>query len=328
MTAVSDNETIDPLEMEKLGQRVGCDHLEKRLAFEKRQNQKAFWTHGKLFHLENSFVAQKMMALFFRALALHERGARNASSLVIRENEFFLPDLPNAFDGFRILHLSDLHVDMVPSGVEILTNRLQEIDYDICVMTGDYRGKTYGPIDHTISLISHIKENLHGQVFAVLGNHDSIGMVPFMERMDIDVLLNESVLFKKEGQTLFIGGIDDAHYFQAHDIEASLKGCPSGIPKILLSHTPEVYRQAAQLGYDVFLCGHTHGGQICLPGGIPLTLESRCPRHMGSGAWQHEGMSGYTNVGSGTSIINLRFNCPPEIAIHTLRKSGTVSGHQ
>jgi predicted MPP superfamily phosphohydrolase len=85
-----------------------------------------------------------------------------------------------------------------------------------------------------------------------------------------------------------------------------------------LSHTPEVYRQAAHAGYDAFLCGHTHGGQICLPGGIPLTLDARCPRRLGRGAWRHQSMQGYTSAGAGTSIVNLRFNCPPEITLHTL----------
>ena len=89
---------------------------------------------------------------------------------------------------------------------------------------------------------------------------------------------------------------------------------------ILLSHTPEVYRQAAHAGFDLMLSGHTHGGQICLPGGVPLTLDSGC-RAIGAGAWRYDAMAGYTSVGAGSSIVPVRFNCPPEITLHRLHRS-------
>jgi len=66
------------------------------------------------------------------------------------------------------------------------------------------------------------------------------------------------------------------------------------------------------------LSGHTHGGQICLPGGIPVTLDAKCPRYVGKGAWQYADMLGYTSVGSGTSIVNVRYNCLPEVTLHKL----------
>ncbi|MGB3390432.1 MAG: hypothetical protein WBA88_20910, partial [Pseudaminobacter sp.] len=85
---------------------------------------------------------------------------------------------------------------------------------------------------------------------------------------------------------------------------------------VLLSHTPEIYRQAAHAGFDVLLAGHTHGGQICLPGGVPITLDAKLPRAMGAGAWIYNDMVGYTSVGAGTSIVAARLNCPPEITLH------------
>jgi len=63
---------------------------------------------------------------------------------------------------------------------------------------------------------------------------------------------------------------------------------------------------------------HTHGGQICLPGSIPMTLDSVLPRHMGSGPWKYRDMVGYTSVGAGSSIVAVRINCPPEITLHHL----------
>ena len=66
--------------------------------------------------------------------------------------------------------------------------------------------------------------------------------------------------------------------------------------------------------------GHTHGGQLCLPGSIPIKLEAVLPRRMGAGAWQYHNMSSYTSVGAGSSVVPVRLNCPPEITLHCLRR--------
>jgi predicted MPP superfamily phosphohydrolase len=87
---------------------------------------------------------------------------------------------------------------------------------------------------------------------------------------------------------------------------------------VLLSHTPEIYRQAAHADFNLLLSGHTHGGQICLPGSIPIILDAVLPRRMGAGAWQYHNMTGYTSVGAGSSVVPVRLNCPPEITLHCL----------
>ncbi len=95
---------------------------------------------------------------------------------------------------------------------------------------------------------------------------------------------------------------------------------PDGVISILLSHTPEIYRQAAHADFDLLLSGHTHGGQICLPGAIPITLDATLPRRMGSGPWRYRRMVGYTSVGVGSCLVAVRLNCPPEITLHRLRR--------
>lgn len=87
---------------------------------------------------------------------------------------------------------------------------------------------------------------------------------------------------------------------------------------MLLSHTPEIYRQAAHADFDLMLSGHTHGRQICLSGGVPITLGSTLPRRFGAGAWTYHAMAGYTSVGAGSSIVAVRLNCLPEITLHHL----------
>jgi predicted MPP superfamily phosphohydrolase len=139
-----------------------------------------------------------------------------------------------------------------------------------------------------------------------------------MEAMGFRVLLNESIPVRKNASAIYMAGIDDAHYFRMEDFNKTVSEIPQNALSILLSHTPEVYAQAAEHGFAVMFCGHTHGGQICLPGGIPITLDSRCPRNLGRGSWQHNQMQGYTSAGSGCSIVVARINCPPEVTLHTL----------
>jgi predicted MPP superfamily phosphohydrolase len=150
-------------------------------------------------------------------------------------------------------------------------------------------------------------------------------MVPEIEAMGIRMLLNESATIVRGDQQIHLAGIDDAHYYRADNIQNAALAIPRNQISILLSHTPEVYRQAAHAGFQVMLSGHTHGGQICLPGSIPLTLDSVLPRHMGAGQWKYGSMSGYTSVGVGASIVPVRFNCLPEITLHHLRNGNSIS---
>jgi predicted MPP superfamily phosphohydrolase len=143
-------------------------------------------------------------------------------------------------------------------------------------------------------------------------------MVPGLEAVGIRMLLNESEVIVRGDQQIYLAGIDDAHCFKVDNIEKATSQIPSGKFSILLSHTPEIYRQAAHANFDLLLSGHTHGGQICLPGSIPIILDAVLPRRMGAGAWQYHNMTGYTSVGAGSSVVPVRFNCPPEITLHCL----------
>ena len=139
-----------------------------------------------------------------------------------------------------------------------------------------------------------------------------------MERSGVRLLLNEVETIERSGARIHLAGVDDAHYYRVDNIERAASGIPADGFSILLSHTPEIYRQAAHAGFDLMLSGHTHGGQICLPGGFPIKLNARLPRRMGKGTWTYESMHGYTSTGVGTSIVTARFNCPPEITLHRL----------
>ena len=238
----------------------------------------------------------------------------------LRENEVRASSLPHAFNGFTILHLSDLHVDMSARAMDNVTHLVKGLRYDVCVLTGDYRGKTFGPFEACLGGIFNLREVMVADSYGVLGNHDTIRMVPDLERMGIRMLLNEHATIERDGAKIYLVGIDDAHFYRVDNIEKAATGIPEDAFSILLSHTPEIYRQAAHAGFKLLLSGHTHGGQICLPGEIPIVLEAALPRSMGRGPWKYGQMAGYTSAGAGSSVVPVRFNCPPEITLHRLRR--------
>lgn len=305
--------------LQDLINRIGAGHVERRLKVETEHEAQLFGQGTIIFNLENWYAAPLVVETALKLTGLYRRGRRNADQVLIRQNTLASVALPAKFDGFTILHISDLHVDISMGAMRHLLGLVDEIKYDICVLTGDYRGKTYGPFDKSLEYIEQLRARLTAPVYGVLGNHDSIRMTPALEAMGIRMLFNESEAIARRDQTIYLAGVDDAHFYRADDIKKAAAQIPKDDFSILLSHTPEVYRQAAIENFDVMLSGHTHGGQLCLPGGFPIRLEARLPRSMGAGAWRHAGMAGYTSVGAGTSVLPVRLNCPPEITLHTLR---------
>ncbi len=264
---------VDKVLLEKLERRLGRVHARQRIGIEDDHEARVFRRGLKFFHPENWYFSPSVIRKTLKLSGLYWRAQKNAERLQIRHNEISLPRLPTSFDGFTILHISDLHIDMNPGAMRRLIELLPGLAYDLCVLTGDYRGKTFGPFDATLEGMAQVREHLAEPVYGVLGNHDTIRMVPALEEMGIRMLLNESETIVRGGERIHLGGIDDAHYYRVDNIEKAASRLPGDEFSILLSHTPEVYRQAAHADFDLLLSGHTHGGQICLPGAIPITLE-------------------------------------------------------
>jgi len=236
----------------------------------------------------------------------------------VHHNTLALQHLPTAFDGYTLLHLSDLHLDAQAGFPGALAEKLTDLDYDLCVLTGDYRFLTHGPFEAALDGLRIVREAIRGPIYGILGNHDSIRMLPAIEAMGIHMLMNEAVTLQREGTELWLAGIDDPHYYRADNLEKASDEIPLDATSLLLAHSPEIYRNAAHAGFDAMLCGHTHGGQICLPGGYPLYLNAAAPRHVCRGHWRHHKMQGYTSRGTGSSVVDVRFNCRPEITLHRL----------
>jgi hypothetical protein len=302
----------------RLDARLGPQRARARLAVEREHDAQAFGQGLNFFHIENVAYSPLVIRTALTMAGLYRRGLANAEKVIVRENRLESARLPDAFHGYTILHLSDLHVDLCPGAMARLRDLIGGLSYDLCVLTGDYRGATRGPFDAALAGLATLREAITAPILAVLGNHDSIRMAPGLEALDMKVLLNERETIERAGARIHVAGVDDPHYFRADDLETALSGAPHEEFSVLLSHTPEIYERAAQAGIDLLLAGHTHGGQICLPGGIPVTLDSTLPRAYGAGAWRYEAMHGYTSVGAGSSVLPVRFNCPPEITLHRL----------
>jgi len=305
--------------LQQLERRLGHVHARQRLGIESEREPRVIGEGLNLFHPENWYSSHRLIEYCLRLSGLYRRGYRNTLDIQVCRNEAAIRDLPPAFDGFRVLHMSDLHADLNPPAMRALSELVAGLEYDICVLTGDYRASTSGPHEPALRAMAGLLTQLKQPVYGVFGNHDSIRMLPGMEAMGVRMLMNEHIRLERGADAVFLVGVDDPHYYRVDNVAGAAAEVPVDAVSILLSHTPEIYRQAAHAGFNLMLCGHTHGGQICLPGGIPVTLDSKCPRYMGSGAWQYLDMLAFTTVGAGSCIVPVRLNCLPEVVIHSLR---------
>ena len=306
-----------------LANRIGTQALKDRLSMQVKHSADLIGGHGKThIHFENfsllSFILKK--ALTFSHL--ENKGTKNLLSYKLTQNTICLKKLPKAFSGFRILHLTDLHIDGLPDRGQKLTRFLSSVNADICVITGDFRFRTKGRIHPMLTAVTPLLRSInttHGTI-GVLGNHDFIEIVPKLEASGIQFLLNESLTITRQGQSITFAGIDDPHFYGNHNLQKALSRIPANRLKILLSHSPEICDQAEKAEIDLMFSGHTHGGQICLPGRIPVFTNTPCQRKFTQGNWQFGKLKGYTSRGIGASNALARFFCPPEIVIHKLIK--------
>jgi hypothetical protein len=278
---------------------------------------KTWSRRGRSAQAESSRFVKRTTQTVLRLTGLHTRGRRNALSPVLKQLRLTFEALPKAFHGFRILHLSDLHIDGIPGLAERVAEQLADLEVDLCVLTGDYRFRVSGPCHNIYPPMERLLTAInarHGTV-GILGNHDAAEMLPEFERLGVRMLVNESLKLQRGEHSIWLVGLDDPHYFGCDDLPGALLEVPEETFKILLVHTPELLEDAAQSGIHLYLCGHTHGGQICLPFLGPVLTHTNCPRKYARGAWQYKQVQGYTSSGVGCSGVLARFLCPPELIL-------------
>jgi hypothetical protein len=210
---VTSGRSLDPDEaFRRLETRLGPLHARLRLGIERDHEAQAFGQGLSFLHLENLPLMQAMIQVALRVTGTYWWGRTNAGKVQLRRNTVCLPNLPSDFDGFTILHLSDLHADISGPAMRRTAELVLDIDYDLCVLTGDYRGRTYGDCMPCLEGVARLREQLRGDIYAVLGNHDSIAMVPHLEAFGIRMLLNECFAIQRGSASIYLAGVDDAHF--------------------------------------------------------------------------------------------------------------------
>jgi len=269
----------------------------------------------------------KIFAQVLRLTPLQARGRRNALNLKRAEIEVALPGLPPSFDGYRILQVSDTHLDVLPELVSSARRVLEGLEVDLLAVTGDVHGSPPAPLAYSVELLMQALQDVRvrGPRLAILGNHDSVEMAALLEEKGFDVLVNRSRVLERGGERLRITGLDDVHSFYTEAARTALEDHDGddhdGECRIALVHSAEMADFADQAGYALYLAGHTHAGQICLPGGRPVIKQlTRC-KHAAVGLWRQGRMTGYTSAGLGVSEPSVRFNCRGEVTIFTLRRA-------
>jgi uncharacterized protein len=239
-----------------------------------------------------------------------------------------LPHLSDAFKGFRIAQLSDIHfgpyigADVVQSAV----TTIRSLQPDLILLTGDFVShplhKKHGiegarNAEPCAEILSQLSSTL---MLAVLGNHDHWNnaqiVMSALRRNGIEVLRNQSVSVERKGDRLWIAGVDDV-LARSNDLGKTLRGVPDTDPVILLAHEPDYADYAANFPVHLQLSGHSHGGQVRIPGiGAPILPEMGTRYPMGLA--RVGDLQVYTNRGLGVITPPVRFNCPAEITLITL----------
>lgn len=260
-----------------------------------------------------------------RTLALNlSEAARSALTepyrLTIEHHQIYLKRLPPAFDGFRIVQLSDIHHSPFTSQAQIerAVDTANSLQPDIVALTGDYISKERRYAAPCAELLGKLRAR-HG-VFAVLGNHDhwtDAALITDLFRAErITVLVNQGMRFELKGAAFWLAGVDDT-MVGLEDLPLALAGSREDELKLLLAHNPIILRRAARAGVDLVLSGHTHGGQVSLRS--ERSVAGRPRRRLLKGLARQGETQIYVTRGLGTVVLPVRFGCPPEVSLLELR---------
>lgn len=228
-------------------------------------------------------------------------------------------DLPVELVGTRIVHLSDLHfTDRWFDAHDVLVDAINDARADLVMVTGDFV-RANVPLAGVAPLVGKLLAGISAKlgVFGVLGNHDRYGIDPHLAGMNINLLGGRCQTVKRNGREIDLIGLPG---FVREDMSESWVTRTAvtfpkrpGVPRVVLSHYPDHIRRVRPFAADVFLAGHTHGGQICLPGGIPIVRHDSLPWRYFGGVRDVDGTWLVNNRGFGFTKIPVRMFCPNEV---------------
>lgn len=248
-------------------------------------------------------------------------------------NHFVVPivGLAPAFRDFRIVQLSDFHMSrqVTPAYLGEAVELAQAQQPDMIALTGDFVHRGYEYVDGVANVLGRLSAP-HG-VYAVLGNHDfsvrnALGFRRYrhlhravdtaLTAQGIHVLHNEAIQILREGAPLYLIGVEDL-WSRALDLGQAFTGLSSSIPSVVLAHNPRTIERLDGRRCDLMLSGHTHGGQIHIPGVGRPTLGKKA-RRFAAGMYHHGETRLYVNKGVGFGF-RFRYGVRPEVAVLTLQ---------
>lgn len=248
------------------------------------------------------------------------RSALNeAETLTVERVAIHLKRLPKALDGFRIVHLSDIHHSPFTDLAHITraVEMSNDLKPDMFALTGDFVSHEPEYIAPAATVLGRLESEFG--TFACLGNHDHWTdaelVTSSLRAANTTVLINEGFRFTARGASVWLCGVDD-YMVGKTDLRAALRGAFPDEMKMLLAHNPKILNRAARAEVDLILSGHTHGGQIKLRDDEKRILRRR---KFASGLYRRRDAQMYITRGIGTVVVPMRYGCPPEITLIELR---------
>lgn len=237
----------------------------------------------------------------------------------VRRVSLFHPDLPPAFDGFRIVQVADLHAGafMPPGRIARVRSLVQGMEPDLIVFTGDQLDRRDVDADHFVQGLAGLDAPLG--VFGVLGNHDHLAgpelALQAMEAVGIIPLVNAGAVLQRGLSRLELVGVDDMEASPGWGADFRILKSLAGF-RLLLCHQPSGWRAARAAGAHITLSGHTHGGQITFPS-RGLNVARLSTRYV-AGPYTRQGRLLYVSRGVGVGAVPIRFGALPEVDLITL----------
>lgn len=253
------------------------------------------------------------------------------ASLRNEDHRLALPRWPAACDGLRVAVLADLHVGSPFQGIGQLEETVeltQQAEPDLILLAGDY--VIHGVVGGSFTSPEEIADALSrlrapAGVFGVLGNHDwwldARRVRSALERVGIPVLEDASVAIRHGDCQFWLVGVGD-YWEGRHDIAAALRAVPADAPSLVLTHNPDVFPEMPAR-VSLTIAGHTHGGQVYVPGVGRPVVPSRYGERFAVGHVVEDGRHLFVSSGVGTSILPVRFLVPPEVSVIELRDAGS-----
>jgi len=242
-------------------------------------------------------------------------GLRSGERFSVNDERIWLDALPGAFQGLRVVQISDVHhgLFLPKEWLSEAVRQANRLNPDIIALTGDFVTYSRRNIGPAAELLGRLRAR-YG-VFAVLGNHDfrvdADAVTQALRRQRIDVLRNRHVTLWFGGESIYLAGVDDYGY--GADLRRAMRGVPREAASILMAHNPRVIHLASRQGVSLVLSGHTHGGQVNLP--LLGTVYGRSPERLRYKiGWDRMGATQiYVSRGIGTIVLPWRLRCPAEI---------------